>query len=200
MNMNMNMTTSGKVRFSGIACLLVLLIAGCGARNGTTRNSGSPTGTSEPTAHPSSRTLVPGQVSVITDRTVYAPGDSVRAAVANGLTTAIYATPMHASCTILFLQVQNADGAWQNTNVAACATVRAAVATPIAPSSVYTADIAAGRGGPVNRTPSPYDPSISRSVFPGGTYRLVLYYSTTPSTLSDGEGGTMVASAPFQVQ
>ncbi|MGZ3581546.1 MAG: hypothetical protein ACXWP0_13280 [Ktedonobacterales bacterium] len=62
------------------------------------------------------------------------------------------------------------------------------------------ADIVAGRGGPVNLTPSPYDPSTSRSVFPSGTYRLVLYYSTTRSDLSDGEGGTMVASAPFQVR
>jgi hypothetical protein len=194
------MTTSGRVRFSGMACLLVLLFAGCGARNGTTRNSGSPTGTSKPTAQPSSRTPIPGQVAVITDRTVYAPGDTVRATVSNGLTTAIYATPMHASCTILFLQVRNADGTWHNTNVAACSTVRAAVATPIAPSSSYTADIAAGRGGPVNLTPSPYNPSTSRSPFPSGTYRLVLYYSTTPSNLSDGEGGTMVASAPFQVR
>ncbi|MGZ3602142.1 MAG: hypothetical protein ACXVDF_19685 [Ktedonobacterales bacterium] len=74
------------------------------------------------------------------------------------------------------------------------------MATSIAPSSSYVADIVAGRGGPVNLTPSPYDPSTSRSVFPSGTYRLVLYYSTTRSDLSDGEGGTMVASAPFQVR
>ncbi|HKD77869.1 MAG TPA: hypothetical protein VKB76_20350, partial [Ktedonobacterales bacterium] len=102
-----------------------------------------------------------------------------------GLTTAIYTTDTHASCSILGLQAQT-NGAWQGSNAAPCPLGRVAAPVRIAGGATYTTAIHAGGRQP--------------GTFPAGDYRLALAYSTSPDAVP-GTDGTSVAYSPvFQVQ
>jgi hypothetical protein len=157
---------------SGIAALLLLVLGGCGSNSsgGGSAQQGTPTG---------------GPVSIGTDRTTYAPSDSIAVSVTNNLSTSIYAYDTRASCTILDLQMQ-VNSTWQATQVARCPLGRPAMRVEIAAHKTYTATITAGFLG------------ISQAAFPTGTYRLVLMYSTSATTTPQ-QTMTTLYSATFSV-
>src|SRR2546425_12127638 len=94
----------------GILLLLLCVLCGCGSTSGS---NGGKTHSDTPTPKSSS-------VNISTNRTTYAPTDSIEVSVTNHMRTSIFAYDTRASCTILGLQVQG-DGAWRDTQVARCA-------------------------------------------------------------------------------
>jgi hypothetical protein len=191
---------SRRTALVALICFLTLaLLAGCGM---TTIGNSPVISPATPTATRSAQNPIStaGAVTVTTDRSTYAPTDSIHASVVNGLSTSIFVKPPLASCAVLGLEIQQPDGTWQTSNAAGCAPVSFSASKAIPPSTTYTATITAGRGGPVSSTPSPFIPSTENAAFPVGTYRLVLYYTLAPPYLSDSGDGTMVTSAPFQVR
>lgn len=145
---------------------LGLLLVGCAANTGT---SGS------------------GSVTISTDRTTYAPGDTMAVTVHNTLATPIYALDTLASCSILSLHYQ-VNGTWQTSQVAQCPLKRRAQLVKIDAGATYTAHITAGY------------PGWNQLTFPKGSYRLVLLYTTTPGTMPTQADGVTVTSATIQVQ
>lgn len=152
--------------------LLLFALCGCGSTSGNS-NSGPSTG---------------GPVSISTNRTTYAPTDSIEVSVTNHMQTSIFAYDTRASCTILGLQVQ-ANGTWRDTQVARCSLGRRAMRMEIAANKIYTATIKAGFQ------------SIYQTAFPAGTYRLVLTYFTSATSLAQqpNQNTTTIYSAPFTV-
>jgi hypothetical protein len=156
----------------GITALLIFTLSGCGSNSSS--GGGSQQGT--PSDSP---------VSIGTDRTTYAPADSIAVSVTNNLSMSIYAYDTRASCTILDLQMQ-VNGSWQATRIARCPLGRPAMRVEIAAHTTYTAMIKAG------------SPGVSQAIFPAGTYRLVLMYSTSATTTPQ-QTMTTVYSAVFTV-
>jgi hypothetical protein len=142
---------------TGMLLSLLLALWSCGS-NGSGGDSNPGTSTS-------------GSVSISTDHTTYAPGDTIAVSITNHLQTSIYAFDTRASCTILDLQVQ-LNGAWQNTQVARCALGRMALLVEIPAGKAYDTTIHAGT------------PGVNSAGFPAGMYRLVLKYSTSPSGIA----------------
>jgi hypothetical protein len=128
-------------------------------------------------------------VSISTNRTTYAPTDSIEASVTNHMQTSIFAYDTRASCTIFGLQVQ-ASGAWRDTQVARCALGRHAMRVEIPANTTYTATIKADRQ------------SIYQTAFPVGTYRLVLTYFTSATSVAQqsNQNTTTIYSTPFKVE
>lgn len=151
----------------GVGPFLLFVVCACGTGSGTVTN---------------------GPVSILTDRTTYAPTDSIRVSVANHLQSSIFSYDTRASCTILGLQVQ-VSGTWHDTTVARCSLGRPSMLVAIPAGQVYTATISAG------------SPGVSQTTFPPGTYRLLLSYSTsaTQGPPAGGAGITNIYSAAFQV-
>lgn len=129
----------------------------------------------------------PGPVVVSTDRATYAPGDVIVVTVHNTLSTPIYALDTQSSCSVLSLQYQ-VNGTWQASQVAQCPMKRPARLVKIDAGATYSANITAGY------------PGLKTLDFPVGSYRLMLVYSTSPSTIPSTENGTIVTSATIQVQ
>ena len=154
---------------------LSLLLVGCAAMSNTNATT-SGTATSGP-----------GPVVVSTDHTTYTPNDTIVVTVQNSLSTPIYAIDTQSSCSILSLQYQ-VSGAWQPSQVAQCPIKRAARPVKIDAGATYKANITAGY------------PGLRQSAFPTGSYRLVLLYTTSPSTLPTAENGVTVSSPIIQVQ
>jgi hypothetical protein len=104
-------------------------------------------------------------VVIATDHSVYAPDGTVQVSVTNHLSESIFGHDTQASCSILGLQIQQGAD-WQTSPVARCPQRCLAKSVEITPGATYTATITAGYSG------------LSSAVFPTGTYRLVLSYST----------------------
>ena len=115
-------------------------------------------------------TSTSGPVSIRTDHSTYMPADSIHVSVINNLQTSIFAYDTHASCTILDLQIQ-VNNVWQATNIARCSLGRPAMRVEILAGNTYSAMIQAG------------SPGINQASFPVGSYRLVLSYSTSATSL-----------------
>ena len=130
-------------------------------------------------------TSTSGPVSIRTDHSTYMPTDSIHVSVINNLQTSIFAYDTRASCTILDLQIQ-VNGVWQATNIARCSLVRPAMRVEISAGNSYSATIQAGSQG------------ISQASFPVGSYRLVLSYSTSATSLPQ-QNTTTIYSATFSV-
>jgi len=130
-------------------------------------------------------TSTSGPVSIRTDHSTYMPTDSIHVSVINNLQTSIFAYDTRASCTILDLQMQ-VNGVWQGTNIARCPLGRPAMRVEIPAGNTYSAMIQAGSLG------------ISQASFPVGTYRLVLSYSTSATSLPQ-QNTTTIYSATFSV-
>jgi len=126
-------------------------------------------------------------VTVSTDRTTYAPDDTILVTVHNTLAVPIYAPDTLSSCSILSLQYW-ANEAWQTSQVAQCPLRRRAQIVKIDAGATYTAHITAGY------------PGWKQDTFPKGSYRLVLLYTTTPSAMPTQANGVTVTSATIQVQ
>jgi hypothetical protein len=152
----------------GILMVLLFALSSCGS------TSGGDNGTS-----------TSGPVSIRTDHSTYMPTDSIQVSVTNNLKTSIFAYDTRASCTILDLQIQ-VNGVWQATNVARCPLGRPAMRVEIPAGKTYTAKIQAGF------------PGLSQVNFPAGTYRLVLGYSTSATSLPQ-QITTTLYSATFSV-
>lgn len=125
-------------------------------------------------------------VSISTDRSVYQPTDPIKAIVLNKLSTPIYAVDTKASCSILSLETF-INGVWQVSNIARCPLGRAARLIKLDPGKAYTITIQAGVTG------------VSGAVFPIGTYRLVLKFSTSASLKSLTSNPTTISSMTFSV-
>jgi hypothetical protein len=127
-------------------------------------------------------------VSISTNRTTYAPTDSIEVSVTNHMQTSIFAYDTSASCTILGLQVQ-VVGSWRDTQVARCALGRHAMRVEIPANTSYTATIKADLQ------------SIYQTAFPVGTYRLVLSYFTSATSVAQpsNQNTTTIYSTPFKV-
>ncbi|MBF6590783.1 MAG: hypothetical protein IVW57_09680 [Ktedonobacterales bacterium] len=130
----------------------------------------------------------PGRVTLATNQARYQPCDTIAVGIANGLTTPIYATDHHTSCSLVTLQ-RLVNGTWQTQGSCAIGTLTHVLT--LAPGAVTGQTLTAGRGfGP--------------SAWPAGTYRLVFTYS-----LSGGESavlplytsvlGGVVYSASFSI-
>jgi hypothetical protein len=153
----------------GILMVLLFAFSGCSS---TANSGGDGTSTS-------------GPVSIRTDHSTYMPTDSIYVSVVNNLETSIFAYDTRASCTILDLQLQ-VNGVWQGTNIARCPLGRPAMRVEIPAGHTYSATIQAGSLG------------ISQASFPAGTYRLVLSYSTSATSLPQ-QNTTTIYSATFSV-
>lgn len=160
----------------GILILLLWVLCGCGSTSGS---SGGNT---------QSNTSRNSSVSISTNRTTYAPTDSIEVSVTNHRQTSIFAYDTRASCTILGLQVQ-ANGAWRDTQVARCAVGRRAMLVEIPANNTNTVTIKADLQ------------SIYQTAFPVGTYRLVLTYFTSATSVAQQskQNTTTTCSPPFNV-
>lgn len=141
-----------------VTVFLMIVLVGCGSTGGSGGVPGS-SGTS--TAQP---------VNIQTDRSTYAPTDSIKVLVTNNLQDTIYAFDTRASCSILDMQAQ-INGTWQASSVARCPLGRPAMRVAIQPGHTYTATIQAGYAG------------ISSAAFPPGSHRFLLSYSTSATSL-----------------
>jgi hypothetical protein len=157
--------------FAFCSSSLLLLLTACGSAS----NADSGTNTS-------SGTQTNGPVSIATDHSVYGPSEPIQVTVLDKLSTPIYALDTKAGCSILDLEVQ-VNGTWQATSAARCPLGRPAMVVRIDAGKAYTTTIQAG----------------SPSVFPAGTYRLLLNYSITASGTSILSNPTTVYSMPFSV-
>src|SRR5579872_3820658 len=157
----------------GMIVLLLIALAGCGYAAGSGDTNGN------------AGTATNGSVSIQTDQSSYAPTASIKVTVTNHLAGSIYAYDTRASCSILDLQVQ-VNGAWQAAQAARCPLGRPARRVEIPSTHTYNATIEAGYAG------------ISTASFPAGTYRLLLSYSTSATSLPQ-QSTTTVYSATFTV-
>jgi len=151
---------------------IFLVTAGCGVT--------STTGGGQSSAPPAQG------VTVQLDRTTYHGADGINVTVQNNLSVPIYAHDTAASCSILILQEQ-VNGVWQGSVAAQCPLKRPAKIVKIDPGSAYTATITASY------------PGLAMSVFPAGTYQLVLPYAMTSDALPTSAGATMLTSPAFTV-
>jgi hypothetical protein len=166
-------------------CVLLLLsLAACeGFQLPGSTGSSTPTGGSSTNTSPGTQTS--GPIIITTDHSVYHPSEQVHVTVRNTLSTAIYAFDTKASCSILDLQMQ-VKGAWQVAPVARCSVSRPPRQVVIQPGETYTTTIQANT------------PGLDSLTFPGGIYRLLLSYSTTPGKTSSSSK-TTIPSATFTV-
>jgi hypothetical protein len=153
----------------GILMVLFFALSGCSSTSGSGDNG----------------TSTSGPVSIVTDHTTYMPTDSIHVTVVNNLQTSIFAYDTRASCSILDLQMQ-ANGVWQDTNIARCPLGRPAMRVEVPAGHTYSATIQAG------------SPGITQASFPTGSYRLVLSYSTSATSLPQ-QNTTTIYSATFSV-
>ncbi len=164
------------------ACLSLGAIALCAlAGCGVTTSGGS-----DQAANTSPGTVSSGPVTIATDHTIYRPHDENQVTVTNTLATAIYAEDTQASCSILALQAQN-GATWGGSNAARCPLGRPAAVVAIAAGAKYTASIHAGELSPRS------------GLFPIGTYRLLLTYATSETSLMSGSGTTTIDSLTLSV-
>jgi subtilase family serine protease len=128
---------------------------------------------------------LPAPVVVSTDQSSYPTDATIQVTVKNSLNAAIYAFDSQASCSVLQLQIQNGSS-WQSVPVARCSLGRPTQIISIDADSTYTATIQAS--------------SIPghEVLFPTGTYRLILNYATSQSSLAAGTT-TQVISLTFTV-
>lgn len=140
------------------------LLAGCGATSVT-----SPPPVQANTSAP---TVTSGPIVIGTDHSVYAPNGTIQVTVTNYLTVPFTAYDTRATCSIFSLQMMQSDGTWVNSNVARCPLGRPALAVVLAPNATKIYTITAGYAG-----------LDSKTVFPVGTYRLMLDFTTSkPAT------------------
>lgn len=163
---------SNRFWFTLLSSSLLLTLAACGNASGTNTTLGTQTS---------------GPVSISTDHSTYEPTDSIQVTVLNTLAKPIYALDTQASCSILGLEIQ-VSGKWQTSTVAKCLLGRPAQVIALDPQKAYTTTIQAA---------SP--PVVKDAVFPPGTYRLVLNYSTSASAGSLMSNPTTIFSATFSV-
>jgi len=128
-----------------------------------------------------------GPVVISTDHLTYSPSDPIAVTVHNTLATPIYAMDTQSSCSLLSLQYQ-VNGVWQPSQVAQCPQKRPARPVKIEAGATYTTTITAGY------------PGLKQDVFPAGSYRLVLSYTTAPSGIPTPGTDTPATSATIQVQ
>ncbi len=181
------------LRLAAFFLLSLLALAGCSATSSlnTSEESATETQTLRDTLVAPTATITANQVTLTTDRSTYAPRDTVRVTIANGRGVRIYAVAPKASCTALDVQVKNASG-WQAYGVALCAPQTVPDMLEIKPRGATTVTIPA----------------------PAGTYRCALQYTTVnippprnaPSdasvSASNSTSGpaTTVYSAPWEVK
>ena len=159
----------------------LILFAGCGVTPSSTNTFPAPA------ANTSAPTSTGGAIDLATDHSVYTASSTVTITITNTTSSAIYASDTKASCSIVSLQIKQADGSWGGSSVAHCPLGRVALPVTIAPSGIYTAKIQAAV------------PNISHAVFATGTYRYVLIYASSAQALTDGSAPTALYSSTFQV-
>ena len=147
-----------------------------GSTPGTTATAGStPTATANPTptptpiptvvASPPAVVAPSNQVTLTVEKSHYTTGETINITIANGLTTSIYAYDHQSGCTILSLELQNADGSWQNQHACREGLVTRAVTMVAGKTQVISLAPTAGMiNGEANWTK--------------GVYRLVLNYAS----------------------
>jgi hypothetical protein len=161
--------------------LVGCMIVGCG----TVLSSSTSSGTTAPSASPTSATAAP--ITITTDRTTYAPTDAIRVMVSNHGDATIYASAGHASCTILTLEVM-LNGRWQPSNAAACPSQPAVALVQIAPGATY------------NRVIRAFQLPAQPGTFAAGEYRLsLIFWNTIQGSVPSINSGTAITSSPFTV-
>lgn len=125
---------------------------------------------------------VQNSVTVKTNRTSYNPADTITVTIANNLSVPIFALDTKAGCSVLGLQMI-VNGQWQNSTVAGCPLGRHAVAVQINPGQQLSATIKGNNG-----------------LFPYGTYRFTLSYSTAQVQVLNNTGLVTIYSNPFNVE
>jgi hypothetical protein len=165
-------------RLAIVALIPLLALTGCSATSSQNASDESDTETRTPktTLVAPTATITANQVTLTTDRSTYAPGDFVRATIANGRSASIYATAFGANCTALAVQMKTAAG-WQAAYSASCNLQPDLDTLEIKPGGAITMTIPA----------------------PGaGTYRCALQYTTiqVPPPRSAPNGTIVSATNP----
>lgn len=152
------------VSLCAVVLLPAVLLTGCGARTtGAVPTASTPATTvTLPVGTPGKESTPVTGVTIATDKSVYAPTDTIRATAANHLGTSIFATSGKANCGIFEVQVKTTQG-WQVASIAPCVPVRASEPVQIAPGATLAASITA---------------TTNAGAFPAGTYRLALSFSS----------------------
>lgn len=167
------------LRAAMLTLLSLLALAGCGAISSQGASSQDDTNTPTPkdTLGMPTPTITANQVTVTTDRSTYAPNDSVRVTIANGRGVSVYAIAAKAHCTVLDVQVKATSGWQTSSNVARCGAQDDPQVVEIKPGVSLTVTIPA--------------PSV-------GTYRCALQYTTIniPPPRSAPKGLAMSATTP----
>jgi hypothetical protein len=136
------------LRVAALALLSLLALAGCGAISSQGESSQNEAGTPMPkdTLVVPTATITANQVTLTTDRSTYAPGDTVRVTIANGRGVSIYAVASKVNCTALDVQVKATSG-WQAVNMASCASQAVPDMLEIKPGNATTVSITAPSAG-----------------------------------------------------
>ncbi len=138
---------------------------------------------------PETGQLVPGQVTVALSAASYAVGETITAAIFNGLEQTIYAGDVKSDCSIAILEQETGTG-WQP--LIACGVARPSLAVAIQP----------GQGQVVTIDPLSFNfQAISGGAGPGfgaGNYRIKFSYRFVPGP--DLPEPDAVFSEVFQVQ
>ncbi len=178
--------------FSGI----LLALVGCGAivssqAPGTASPASTattPTGTPASTATTPTGTPASQAITITTDRLTYAGSDVIRVTVTNHTGATVYASPGHASCTILSLEML-VNGQWQTSDAASCPTQPAQALVPLRPNIPYQ--------GAIRGLALPYRPHP----FPAGTYRLAIaYWQSITGAIPGPKDSNAIVSASFTIQ
>ena len=153
-------------------------LAACGNASQSHMNNGSSSATNTP------GTGIPGQVKLVLAKSQYAAKEGITVTIINGLSSSVYASSYYTNCTPLALEWKTSKG-WvsqgrcleQSTHV-----------VELKPGSVTSLQLTPISGS--------YKPNANFTWQPG-TYRVTLYYNTTPD--QDTTQGTHVQSPDFTI-
>ena len=166
-----------------LAALMLSLAFGiiaCGNASQSPTNSGA----SSVTNVPGPGTVSPGQVKLMLAKSQYAANEGITVTIMNGLSSSIYASSYYTNCTLLALEWKTSKG-WVSQG--RCLSQSTHV-IELKPGSVTSLQLAPISG--------PFKPNANMTWQPG-TYRVTLYYHTTPD--QDTTQGTNVQSPDFTI-
>ena len=149
----------------GVLLVGALLVTACGSDGVDTGVNGQ--GNDGPTSTMTIPVGTPGKapmtnVTITTDRSSYASGDTIHVTATNRLGKPVFASDGKASCTIFELEMKTGQG-WQAVSVAPCTRQdQTSMPVQLAAGASHTATINTQEG----------------ATFPAGTYRVALRYST----------------------
>lgn len=129
-------------------------------------------------------TITPGQVKLMLAKSQYAANEGITITIINGLSSSIYASSYYTNCTLLALEWKTSKG-WVSQG--RCLS-----------QSTHVIELKPGSVTSLQLTPisGPFKPGAN-TIWQPGTYRVTLYYNTTPD--QDTTQGANVQSPDFTI-